>query len=225
MTRPAAKTARARALGGRKMAACTPTVDGDTFKAQCWHAFCVDTASACSFCKCAACSQCASLPKAPPPPLPVRLAGPPPPSPLPPSPTGPRSLPHHSRPPHVRSAEARGARQSSMHHLQRPSAQSPPRQGGCVVCGAPLWPGLGFPCNETRRPDMCDSCCAASVSSTPPDVPAPEDAAAQQGAEGRGESNRERDATAGQGCKRPRLHRRPATAPAEAAYVAKKLCA
>ena len=85
------------------MAACMPTVDGDTFKAQCWHVFCVDTASVCSFCKCAACSQCASLPKAPPPPLPLRLAGPPPPSPLPPihpMPPPPPLPPKPMPPPH-----------------------------------------------------------------------------------------------------------------------------
>ena len=92
-----------RSAGAERMAACTPTVDGDTFKAQCWHAFCVDTASACSFCKCAACSQCASLPKAPPPPLPIRLAGPPPPSPLPPlhpMPPPPPLPPEPLPPPH-----------------------------------------------------------------------------------------------------------------------------
>jgi hypothetical protein len=85
------------------MAACTPTVDGDTFKAQCWHVFCVDAEPACSFCKCAACSQCASLPKAPPPPLPLRLAGPPPPSPLPPihpMPPPPPLPPQPLPPPH-----------------------------------------------------------------------------------------------------------------------------
>ena len=80
------------------MAACTPTIDGDTFKAQCWHVFCVDTASACSFCKCAACTQCASMPKTPPPPLPPRPAGPPPPSLPPPLPHPPLSPPPPRRP-------------------------------------------------------------------------------------------------------------------------------
>ena len=70
------------------MATCTPTVDGDTFKAQCWRSFCTTAVDPCSYCKCAACSQC-SVPR-PPRPLPP----PPPPAPrAPPPPRGPGDCP------------------------------------------------------------------------------------------------------------------------------------